>query len=479
MNSTLARGTVYITISTIVFVFSSYLINIILGRVLGPAGYGIYGVIITLMTTINLTQTSGLPLAVSKFIASDEKNADSILKSGLILQIISTLIASLLFLALTEPLAHLLKDESLAPYIQLSAAVFPLYGIYSIYMNYYNGLHKFRTQALMNIVYSIAKLVSVLMLVYFFHVYGAIVGFIISPFIALLFWTHIPKGVRQHFSYKKLIFFSLPLIGLAIFSTLLQSIDLLFTKALLHSNTSTGFYTAGQNISKIPFYCVTALASVLFPSISRSISEKSEDKTKNLIVKSIRFTLLILLPIILMIAVTSTQLMDLFYSSAYESGAAALSILIIGIGFFTIFTILTTIISSSGSPYKAFWLSGIGVLLTSFLCYILIPLKGIEGAATATTISTFLITILSAIIVYKQFKVLVNLKSTVKIFFAALIISGIAKFIVLPVLLLPLLYIVLVFLYVFILFILKEISEEDIKLVKSLLPNWLMKKLKI
>src|SRR2546430_2383989 len=117
-RTSLGQGTIYLSISTVTFVVSAYLINIILGRYLGPASYGIYGVIITLMTAINLTQTSGLPLAVAKFIAEDDTNADGVLKSGLIVQIISTLGVSVIVFLLAAPLAGLLKDSSLTAYIQ-------------------------------------------------------------------------------------------------------------------------------------------------------------------------------------------------------------------------------------------------------------------------------------------------------------------------------------------------------------------------
>src|SRR5260221_5181686 len=216
-KTSLGHGTIYLTISTIVFVASAYLTNIILGRYLGPASYGIYGVIITLMTAINLTQTSGLPIAVAKFVAEDEEKADAVLKSGLIVQIISTLAVSILVFIFARPIAGLFRDFSLTPYIQLSSAIFPLYGIYAVYANYYNGLHFFQKQALISIIYAVSKFIAMITLIYFFHVYGAILAFIISPIVSLLFGFHFPKKNQQAFPYKKLILFSLPLIGSAIF----------------------------------------------------------------------------------------------------------------------------------------------------------------------------------------------------------------------------------------------------------------------
>lgn len=476
MNTSLKEGTIYLTGASLFFILSGYLINIILGRYLGPAAYGIYGVIISLMTAINLTQTAGLPQAVAKFVAEDELKGDTVLKSGLIIQVISTLCTSILFFFLAFPIAKLLKDVTLVPYLQTVAAVFPLYGIYSLYLNYYNGLHHFKTQAFMGILYSFIKLIAVILLVYFFHVYGAIFGFIIAPFLALIFWLHIPKKATNQFPYKKLILFSLPLIGMAIFSNLLQSIDLFFVKALLHVNKLTGFYTANQNIAEIPYYGVIAVASVLFPSISRHVSQNLAEKTKNLISKSLRFTTLIILPSILIISATSLDVLRLLFSSSYSQGADSLSILAIGNGFFTLFIILTTIISGAGSPLKSSLLAGVGVILSSLFCLWLIPLFSISGAAVATTIAAFIVMVGAAIIVYRKFNVLFSVKSTIKILAASLIIYFIARIIVLPLLLLPLWYVVLFGIYIGLLFILKEITQEDIQLAKSLMPGWIVKK---
>src|SRR6266568_179226 len=104
---------------------SGYLINIWLGRYLGPAAYGIYGIIISLATIINLTQTTGLPQAVSKYISSDAENSEAIYKTGFVIQLISTSLVSIVFFLFSNAIAHLLKDRTFTPYLQLSALIFP------------------------------------------------------------------------------------------------------------------------------------------------------------------------------------------------------------------------------------------------------------------------------------------------------------------------------------------------------------------
>lgn len=84
----------YSGISQTVFILSGYIINFWLAGYLGPENYGIYGVIISLITIIELIPTSGFPQAISKYCAEDETISYSIKNSMLkILITFSILIA--------------------------------------------------------------------------------------------------------------------------------------------------------------------------------------------------------------------------------------------------------------------------------------------------------------------------------------------------------------------------------------------------
>lgn len=60
------------------FVASGYAIHIGLGRLLGPAEYGTYAVVISLMTMVNLILTTGIPQAVAKYVAYDDGSAGQV-----------------------------------------------------------------------------------------------------------------------------------------------------------------------------------------------------------------------------------------------------------------------------------------------------------------------------------------------------------------------------------------------------------------
>lgn len=475
MKHNLSAGIVYLTISSLLFLTSSYLINILLGRYLGPKEYGNYGVIISLITAVNLIQTSGLPQAISKYISTDKYNNESIYKSGLIIQIVATFCVTILYFLSSSFIASLLNDIKLIPYIQLSALVFPFFGLFTILTGYYNGLRDFRNQSYIHNLYSVSKLIFVFPLAFFFHIYGVIWGFIISPLIAFIIGFHLPKNVVS-FSYKKLIYFSLPLIGLAVFSNLLQSIDLFFVKALVENDNAAGYYTASQNISKIPFFIFAAVSTVLLPSISKSVSDNNLQKTKSLINKASRVVFMLCIPLIIIMSSTSDSLIQLIYSAKFLPASESLAILLIGIGFLTIFTVQSNILSGANSPLIPFVISIIGIIVIVSFCLLLIPIYKLNGAAIATLIGCFFTVLLSSLFIYIKFKTLIPLKSFIKTIIASTIIFLFAQIPIINVLLLPLYYIVLFLIYFLLLFLLKEFKKEDINFIQTIFVKKYLKR---
>lgn len=469
MSNSVQKGVLLLTFSLLLFMVSSYLINLWLARSLGPVHFGIYGVVLSLVNLVNVIQSSGLPQVISKFISQEQERSESLLKSGLELQAVTSVMLTIVFYLSAKPLSIIFRDPNLRGNIELASLIFPVYGILTLYQGYYNGMHEFVSQSKISAAYSIFKMIFVLGFALFFNIKGAIIGFIVAPFLALLVGLKLP-GVHSSFPYKKIALFSLPLVGFALLTMLLQSIDLYFVKALISSKEDPGYYTANQNIARIPFFALSAFSLVLFPSISRHLAQNQIEKIRSMIHSSLRFILMLLIPGTLLIAVTSGQIIDLLYSAAYLPAAPSLSILIFASGFLTIFTVLANILNGAGSPRISLAISALGVVITAIFCLMLVATYGLVGAAISTTIGSFVAMVAATYFVYKRFNALVPIKSAIKIIFASLVISLIAYLITLPVILLPLLYIVLFMLYGGLLVVMKELTYGDFRQMRELLP---------
>ncbi len=471
MKISAAKGAFYLSISSIFILISGYASNIWLGRNLGPEAYGIYGVVISLTVFVNTLQISGITQAASKFVSEGKSDPNSILKTALLLQTVLTLVLTSIFFVFAEFIASLLGDLSLVPFIKLSSFIFPLYGFYALFSDYYNGLHYFREQAIMNILYSLFKAIAIIVLAYLFHIQGAIIGFIIAPFIALVIGFRVPTTKSNMFPPMRLIKYALPLVGFALLLMTLQSMDLFLIKVLSSKSEDPGFYTANQNIARIPFFALNAFSVVIFPSISMNESMKLHEQSRKLIHSSLRMIMLVLIPITFLISATSGQILELLFSKLYLPAASSLSILIFATAFLTLLFVMSNILNGAGEVKKSFWTVAFGVIITILLCFFMIPKYGLIGAALSTTVGSLVAMTLATCFVYRIFHALVSIMSITKIAFASLIVSLISYFMKLPLILMPFEYLFLFGIYLLLLKFMGEISVNDWSQVKLFLPK--------
>lgn len=470
----LGAGALYLMIANGAVFLVGYIIHFGLGRYLGPAEYGIFGVILGLMSTVNILLISGFPQSASKHIAEDDAKIGSIMRNANSIQLVLCVLLFALYFGLASVIANLLNDPSLSPYIRISALVIPAYAFYSIYGGYLNGLRQFGKQAIAVIGNSVAKVGAVFALVLLgFGVKGAIVGYLLAALVGfLLAWRFLRPVERSgaNFGWRKLVGFGIPATLFAVMLFLLMTIDLFTVKAIGGGEAEVGYYTSATTISRAPYFLFAGLATALLPSISRSTSMNDAALTASYITQSMRYMLMLLIPGVLLISATSADLLTLVYSSRYVEAAGPLSILVFGLGFLTVFLVLANIIMGSGRPRvtlgMALPLVGIAIGLNIFL----IPRYGLVGAALATTITGFIGMCAAAFYVLWRFRALVSARSLGRICLASLVIYFVALQVPLSPVWLPLIYIGLLTLYGGLLWLMRELKREDLETFKRIVP---------
>lgn len=473
MKQSKLTGAIALTASQGVVLFLGYIIHPWVGRLLGPAQYGIYGIVLSIQTIFGILLTLGVPSAVSKFVAQNNENAQSILKQALRIQVIIGLSISSIVILLSPLLAYLLHDTSLIPYLIFSAGIIFLQGLYPIYTQFLSGMHNFGKQALLTIVYAIAKLIGAISLIYVFRLYGALAGFAIGGLLAAAlgwYWTR-KTGGRQPYSIHLKSFLSFAgtyaiiLLGLQI----LMSQDLFMVKAILKNDVLAGYYNAAVTLSRISYMLLQGLAFVLLPSVAALTRPgQSHDKAAAFIGQALRYLIALILPSVILASATSRELITLFFSSSYVAAAPVLTVLMIGLGALSFYLLLANIVAGAGKPRIALYIT-IGMIAVSALTgSFLIPLYGLQGAAWQTTIAALLGLLALGIYTFRAFSIPYPIQSTINIVIATTVM-------VLPTYLwkatsfmLPLQYLLLGAMYILILWILGEIKEEDKNLLSSL-----------
>jgi len=470
----MGKGTIYLMVMNVIFLISGYAIHFGLARYLGPELYGVFGVILALLAISEILLLRGVREAVTKFTSEDEESASSIKNKALKIQAVFSLFVFIFLIALAPIIADRLNDLSLVNYIRLSAFIIPVMALYSVYAGHLNGIRAFVKLAEIGIVYSLTKVFAVFALVFIgLKINGAIFGYLIAALVGMLVTKHycvFKTDTKSDFKASKLIKFAVPLIIYSIGFILLMNIDLLFVKALVMDNAKTGFYTSATTLAKTPYFIFLALSATLLPSISKSTTNNDLKLTQKYINQSLRYMLLLLIPGALLVSATSENLISLVYTTIYINAAPSLSILIFGLSFLSVFVILTTIITASGKPNVSMIVALILVPIDIVLNLTLIPIYELKGAALATTITAFIGLVIAAAYVFQRFGTLMSPISFIRISGASLIIYFVALSYPFSGILLVGNYVFLFLVYLGLLWVLRELNEEDIKVVKNMIP---------
>ncbi len=414
---------VWLTCSEIIFNLAGYVIQSAVGRILGPADYGRYSLIVTLTTMIIILIGNGIPTAMSKYLSEIFESAPEkilgIKHQTIRLQAILMSGVAILFFLSAPLLARALNDPTLTPLFQLSSLIIPAFAAASFYFSYYTGLHFFRLQAMLKTLRALGRVVFIIGFAYFFGVQGAVAGYIAAPlfvfavalvcdvFITHRYFPQVKQAKEEHipFPIKTILAYAGPLTLFLLFYEFILTLDLYFVKSLLGSDYLTGIYNAAITAGRIPYYLFYALTIILLPAISKTTAERNIQETTSLVNKSLRLMILLLFPMVALLMFYAPQILHLFYGSQYAAAAAPMQIYALGVGFLTVFYVLSFALNGAGLVKIPMKLAFFGFLGMIALNYLLIPSFDLIGAALATTLVSIAVTLAILIAIKQHFSV--------------------------------------------------------------------------
>jgi len=354
---------------------------------------------LSILTMAYLFLRNGIKQAVSRNIAVHPYGAKKILHKGLLVQSFITLFIVSIIIGFAEEIANFFRDSGLySPLRYLSAVIF-FQGFLFVIIGTLNGLKRFLAENIVFGTYCIIRPLAVVLLVWLgFGVNGAVFGFLIASVLAtaagLLMTTGLPN---EDLSMKARDIWKPAIANIIIFSSvsILLNIDLLFIKRLIVDGNSAGLYTAAAAFSKVPHRFLYVFGAISLPLVAYSFNRKDIPRCRVYVTQVVRYSTLIFLPVIVIIAATSRELLVFFYGPIYERACPALTILIFGIWFVGIGSIMAHLMVAIGKGRLMALISLSVVVLDVLLNIALIPKFGLTGAAVSTSLSAFTLVILS------------------------------------------------------------------------------------
>ena len=459
-NSKFLKGTMILTISSIIVKVIGSLNWIILSRVLGGEGIGLYQMGFPIYLMAITVSSAGVPVAISiitseKLANKDYRGAKRVFNVSLRLLLVSGLIFSsaLLFGADFLINQHIIRDaRAYYSIIALAPAVFFVTFLAS-FRGYLQGWQIMTPTATSEVVEQLVRVITMLVFADLFMPYGlayaaggASMGAGAGAFCALLvlMWFYrrlkrrlhaeieaqddsIPQESASHI-IKRLLKLALPVSLTSLMLPIGANLDLLIVPQRLevagfdvrHATELFGYLT-GMAVPLVNLATIftAAMTISLVPSISESKALEHFDAIRDKIRLAFRVAMIITFPCFMGLFFLAEKVAALIYNA--PGAAGAIQTMSVGILFLGMHQISTGILQGLGK-------TAIPVINMILACVVkvamswwltAIPFLGIKGASMATVADFAVAAIINMGFIYKYTGFTFSIGSLLKPFFAA------------------------------------------------------------
>jgi stage V sporulation protein B len=202
---------------------------------------------------------------------------------------------------------------------------------------------------------------------------------------------------------------------------------------------------------------------VLFTSLAWALARQDEALAQRYIQAATRFTFVVLVPCCVLLAMHAEAVMALVYSKVYVAGGVYLRLQLIAIVLLAFLNIFTNVLAAGGKYTQSVGLLSALIPAAMLLNTGLIPQFGAVGAATSLVLTSGIGAGTGAILVRRQFGVLIRPSTVVRVIVAIALVALVGTQIPLVGAGLLLKFFALLGGYVLLLSVLREIKREDLR----------------
>lgn len=464
------KNTSWLTISQVITSICAFLWTIIIARYLGVSDYGIVSFAISFTSLVGIVMDLGMSTYITREIA---KNRNSVNKYFNNIFIFKLILAIILFF-ISGLILYLLGYPQWTILITLLFTIELIFMSMTVFLNgVFQAFEEVKYQAIGSILNSSLLLIGILITLGFdLGVVAIALSYTLSYFI---YFSYILLKYIQTFSFpkfeidvkfiKRVLIESIPFGLTNFFYTIYFSIDIVML-SYISGDYATGLYKSAYNIITVFTTFFVVYQAVIFPVMSKFFKE-SQNLIKISYELSIKYLLLIIIPISAIIFFYARPIVDLIYSNQYSLASTPVQILIWTVLFLFINGAASVLLNAINQEKTVTKIYIIAALFNVCLNLILIPVYSYDGAAIATVISEILITILTLYFMSKT-----NYKPDLSL------LKSVIKLVICGIILIIILYNIKVSLYLAIpiglavyllsLFLTKSIDEQDKYIIKEL-----------
>lgn len=367
--------------------------SIVLARVLGPAGRGVYATVVTIGEVAVVIGALGISKAAVYFVASGSLDDGRLRRHAFWFALVNGLLISAALVAIALTVA-----EGWFPGIPRAAllAIVP-FGVFAllrgVWESFLRGEQRIATLNAVAVCFSICFLIVVLALALSGDLSATaaiaarvcVAGAVVVALLCLvrrarsgIGW---PRFDRE--TTRTLVAYGIPFGVVAIVQTASYRLDILFLQGL-EGSTAVGTYSIAVGTGELLRYLPFAIGFVLLPRVAAS---RDSARAASETAKLARWTVLLTTLGALVLGAVAVPLIPIVYGEAFAGAVAPLGILLVGLVASVWYQVLSGYLSGRGHIRALLGATLVGLALNVSLNLVLIPRLGIAGAAAASAVS--------------------------------------------------------------------------------------------
>lgn len=382
----------------------SFLSTLVIGRLLGPEGYGAIALGSAALATASTLVLLGMHTGVGRYLPryEDPTRRRGVIVSAFQLVLPLSILAGGGLIAFAEPIASVaFSDPSVAPVLRVFGLAMPFASVEKLAVGGIQGSKRSTPKvAVENVAAHVTRLVFAVVILWLgYDAVGVAWAYVLGHAAAaglgvyyLYRYTPLFTRIEATSMHRELLAFSAPLIVSAIMVKILANLDT-FLLGYFTSTAEVGVYNVLYPLATMLTVVLASFGFLFVPILSELHAEDDTAEMTHIYQLVTKWIFMASLPIFLVLALFPELLIRYTYGPQYTEGALTLSVL--AVGFFTH--------AIAGPNYKTLtamghtrliMLDNVGAAgLNVALNIVLIPRYSYLGAAVATVIAYFLLNI--------------------------------------------------------------------------------------